>query len=499
MINESFLACAARVARSIEALEEYSEVMSLIAVRYAAGGLLETAVESANGIEDPYAREQALADIAPACIEAGDADYALSLLELIEDPGLHDLAIEQMALKYAEAGQIEKSLATARGLADSAPALSTIALKSAENGHFDKAVEIAEAIEYADLKTAALYQLATRALHEEDNAQAAKLLLEATGSAEEIEFAEARIHSLIEIASLYSELGQAEQSFKILTRADELCDEFEDRAQTGLSITFPRDEALVRIATGFAQLGSSAQVQHALERIENPFQYAAALAGVALEAHKAGRSEEALKLLTEALEIGREEEVYGEKSLRVRDFLLEELAPAYATVGRSEEAAQIVGLISSVEQQQRALTEVAKTCVRAGNDDRVFQLADLIGDAYAKVQFFLEMSRAFVEAGQRKLAESALSQALAGSETIDRAYDKALAQSEIAVRFLDDAADTAKTSAMLFQALTTAAPIGDSYNRARALVYLFDKYREAGLEAGGREQEILQEMALEAG
>jgi tetratricopeptide (TPR) repeat protein len=496
--NESFLACAAEVAQSIEALEGHSEVMSLIAVRYAEAGLLETAVELANGIEDPYVREQALANIAPVCVEAGDADYARKLLEMIEDPSLYDLAIEQMALKYAEVGDIEKALETAQELTDSAPALSAIALRSADVGLFDKAVEIAQAIEYADLKTAALYQLAAKALHEGDEAEAARLLLEATESAEEIEFAEARIHSLIELASLYKEMGRAEQAFKLLSRAGELCDEFEDRASTGLAFTFPRDEALVRISTGFAQLRSSAEVQRVLEKIENPFQYASALAGVALEAYKAGRSEEALKLLTEALEIGREEEVYGQSTLRVRDFLLEELAPAYATVGRSEEAAQICGMISSIEQRQRALTEVGKTCVRAGNHGRVFQLADLIGDAYARVQFFLEMSSAFMEAGQQPLADSALSQAHTASETIDRAYDKALAQSEIALRF-GHGADKAKISGRLFQALTNAARIGDSYNRARVLVYLSDKYREAGLEPGEREQAILQEISPGAG
>src|SRR6266853_3997986 len=126
--GNSFFDCAVEIAKSIEGLEGRSEILSLIAVKYAAAGQLDIAVDLAETINDSYLRDQALAGVSDKCIEVGDADYADKLSETIEDDTAYALATEQMALAYAESGAFDKSIEVAHRLTESAPTLSRIAL-----------------------------------------------------------------------------------------------------------------------------------------------------------------------------------------------------------------------------------------------------------------------------------------------------------------------------------------------------------------------------------
>ncbi len=492
--GESFLACAARVAQAVENLEGHSEVMSLIAVRCAGLGLLDVAVQLTETITDPYARDQALANIAAECVGFDEADYADELIKRLEDPGLYGVAMEQTAVKYAESSAFDKALEIAREMDDSGPTLSRIAFICADGGLFAQAIEVIRSIEDAGLKATALIELAARGLRSGRNREGAELLVEAARTAEEIEFTQERINALIDIAFLHQETGQEEQSFETLSRSYQLCDEVEGATDLGRAQDYARDEALAKVATCFARLQRYDQAELVTEKIENPFPFAAALADVALEYHKAGQSGQALTLLTEALEVVKEEEVYGERGLMLRESLLARLAVFYATVGHYEKSLQIAGMISSLDLQLGALRDVAKTCVRSGNHSWISRAAEMMPGTYAKVLFDIEISDALVESEQSALANRTLSQALASTETIERADDKALALTEIALRHVQRD-QASRASDLLFQALTTTALINDSYQKARVLIELDGKYRKAGQEAGERERRVLQEIA----
>ncbi len=491
--GESLLASAARVAETVENLDGYSELASLIAVRYAESGLLDVAVDLAETVADPYSREQLLASIAAECVEFGEDDYADDLLQMIEDPGLYSMAREQMAVKYAEAGAFDKALEIAREIDDSGQTLSRIALSKADDGLFAEALEIARSIEDPALKTTALTELAARNLRQGLKGESAGLLMKATNAAEEIEFLQERLNALVEIASLYQAGEQEAQAVKTLSRASQLCDEFAEASDEATAQDSTKDEMLATIAAGLARLQRYDQAEPLIEKIEDPFQFSAAAADVALEYHKAGQNGQALNLLTEALEVAKAEEVYGERGLTLRENLLTKLAVAYATIGHYEEALQIADLISSLNLRHSALKEVAKTGVRAGNHDIVFRVADLAWEPYAKVLYHLEISDALTESGQTELADRTLSQALEIAETLERAFEKSLALMEIALRYAQRE-HMAKATELLFQALNTAALIGDEYHKARALIALDDRYRKAGLEPGEKEQRVLQEI-----
>lgn len=482
--GNSFLDCAMEIAPTIETLEGRSEVISLVAVKYAESGQLEIAVDLAETINDSYLRDQALARIAAKCIEARDGDYADRVSEMIEDETAYALAAEQMAVAYVESGAFEKSIEVAHRLSESAPTLSRIALARAAGGFPLQALEVARSIDYADLKAPVLVELAAKALQDGRHPEALELIVEATEAAEEIEFSEQRTSTFVAIASLNKECGEEDQALEVLSRAHDLCIESEDRS---------KDSDLAQIAGGFAELQRYDQADQVIEEIENPFQFAHATAKVALEYHKAGDSTRALTLLAQAVEIVRGEDVYGEQSLMMRESLLEQLAVSYAIVGHYEEAIQVTGWINAQDRQHRTLGEIAKLCVRSGNSSQVFQVTEMIKDNYARVLCEVEIVDAFMASEQLALADHTLSEALARTATIERAYPKAIALMEIAPRFAHRE-HAAKAAEILFEALTTLALIDDSYRQSQALINLAGKYLELGLEAGEREQAVLEEI-----
>ena len=243
--GNSFLDCAVEIAKSIEGLEGRSEILSLIAVKYAAAGQLDVAVDLVETINDSYLRDQALAGVAARCIEVGAADYADKLSETIEDDTAYALATEQMAVAYAQSGEFEKSIEVANRLTESAPTLSRIALACFAGGLSAKALEVARSLDYPDLKASVLVELADKTFDDGRNPEALGLLQEATKAAGEIEFPEPRISALVAIASLNKKCSQEELAVEILTGAHRLCNESEDLA---------KDPALAQIAGGFAEL-----------------------------------------------------------------------------------------------------------------------------------------------------------------------------------------------------------------------------------------------------
>jgi tetratricopeptide (TPR) repeat protein len=482
--RSAFLDCAVEIARAIETLEGRSEVISLVASKYAESGQLDAAVDLAETIDDSYLRDQALGGIAARCIELGDSDYAEELSETIEDETAYALATEQMAVAHAESGALEKAIEVAHRLADSAPTLSRIALACVTGGHPVQALEVARSIDYPDLKVPVLVELAAKALHDGRNPEALELILEATEMAEEIEFSEQRTSAFVAIASLNKECGEVDQALAALSRARDLCLESKD---------LNKDADLAQLAGGFAELQRYDEADQVLEEIENPFQFAHATAKVALEYHRAGDSDRALTLLAQAGEIVRGEDVYGEQSLIMREGLLDFLAGCYAIVGRFEDALQMVGLMNSLEQQQRTLCGIAKYCVSTGNHNRAFEVTERIKDNYARVTCEVEVVDAFIASDQLALADHTLSQALTRTLSIERAYQKAMSLMEIALR-LARREQPAKASETLFESLTTLALIDGRYLQSQALINLAGKYQELGLPAGEKEQAVLEEI-----
>ena len=72
--RRSFLDSALEIAQTIDNLEGRSELLTLIAVKYAESGQLEMAFDVADTIDDSYQRERTLAELAALCIRMGEPD-----------------------------------------------------------------------------------------------------------------------------------------------------------------------------------------------------------------------------------------------------------------------------------------------------------------------------------------------------------------------------------------------------------------------------------------
>ena len=482
--RRGFLDSALEIARTIDNLEGRSELQSLIAFKYAESGQLDTAVEVAESIGDSYQREQALAGVAARCIRAGDADYAVELADMIEDDGVYAMAAEEMAVAYAESGAGDKSIDVAYSVGESAPILCRIGLAYVARGQTDQALEVARSIDYADLKAPVFVELAAKAHSEGRDEEALERLQEAIQAANEIEFPEQQIPTLATIAALNHKCGQDEEARQILERAYGLCDEAEG---------FDKDSVLPQIAGAFAELRRYDQADQVIQEIKAPFQYADANVKVASACYHAGDIDKALALLAEAVEIAREEKIYGEQTMIMRENMLNSLAIGYATVSHYDESLQVIELMVSLDQQNLTRTEISKLCVTSGNNNRAFEVCELIKDNYPRVLCELELVDAFIASAQLESADHTLTKALTHATEIEMPYQRAQALMQIAPR-LARREQTSKAAEVLFEALTTLALIRDSHMQSLALIYLADKYRDLKLEVGEREQAILEAM-----
>ena len=127
----------------------------------------------------------------------------------------------------------------------------------------------------------------------------------------------------------------------------------------------------------------------------------------------------------------------------------------------------------------------------SGNNNRAFEVSELIKDSYARVLCELELVDAFIASEQLESADHTLSEGLTHATEIEMPYQKALALMQIAPR-LARREQTPKAAKVLFEALTTLALIRDSHQQSLTLIDLADKYRESKLDAGEREQAILE-------
>jgi hypothetical protein len=173
------------------------------------------------------------------------------------------------------------------------------------------------------------------------------------------------------------------------------------------------------------------------------------------------------------------------------------LAVSYVLTGHYEEALQIPALMDSQDQQNRTLRDMARLCARSGENSRVFQVAEMIKDDYARVLCDVEIVDAFITAEQLALADHTLSEALTRAVEIERPYEKTLALLEVAPR-LARREQAAKAAGVLFEALNTLALIDDRYRQSDSLIKLAGLYGELGHEAGEREEAVLEEIRFRA-
>ena len=470
--GRQFLMEAEKLAENLQG-DAQAEVISIIAARYAKLELVDHAIELAQTIYDPFMRDNTFAEIAAASITTGTSDYVDTLLEMIDDPGVRSVAIEEVAVKYAELGDLDKSLELASQLDDADPTLRRLAL--GDGAFSPRSVELALSITASDLRASALGQLATMAHRDGRKSEAAEVLAESLRAAEEIEFSENQIFALIGISSLYDEIGDTDRALEILSRALELCRNFEGMPDWRLPSSFSRDEALAQIVGGFARLGHFEQADVAAEQIEDPFQFGHASTMEAIEYFRAGQIGQAHTLLSEALELALDEPVYGEQGMLVRDYLLTELAMGFAIVGQLEKSLQVTEQLSAEAQRNNALEQVGKECARAANSRGMFQASELITNNYSNTFYWLAITSVLRESAETDLAHRTLLEAEKSAAQIQDNYEKATSLIEVAYQF-GLIKNSGKASELYNLALNTINQLDQDDKKAFSLLKLDERF-----------------------
>lgn len=471
--------------------EVQAEVISIIAGRYAKLEFLDHAIELAETISDPFTRDNTFAQIAAASITTGNPDYAGALVEAIEDPGVRSMAIENIAIKYAELGNVDRSLELVNELDDADHTLRGIALVDATPS--PRSIELALSITAPELRADTLGQLAAAAHRAERTQDATELLAESLRAAEEIEFSQSRIYALISIASINREVGKTDRSLEILSHALELCEDFEGQQAWGLSSTLARSEALAQIVEGLARLGQFEQADLAAEQIEDPYPFARASAQQAIAYYRAGQKEQAMTLLSEALELVLEEPVYGAQGMLAKDAVLAELALSFATVGQLEKGLAVTKNLTTEDQQNTALEQIGKECARTGNSDGVYETAKSITNNYATTSYWLAVTDVVRDSTDPDLAHNTLLEAAKQAVVIEDDYEKALSLIEVAYRFAL-INDSDKASEIFIPALTTIKELDQEDKKALSLLRMDQRFRELNRKPSEEERHLLSQI-----
>ncbi len=487
-VSIEFLDAAERIAEKLHG-DAKAEVVSIIAGRYAKLALIDEALQLAETISDPFTRDNTLSEIAAASIATGTLDYVEASLELIDDPGNRSLAIEEIAVKYAEAGDLDQALELTDELDDADPALRRIAL--AEGSYSLGAVELASSITAPDLRASTLGQLAVLAYHSDYKSEAAELLAQCLQSAEEIEFSENRIYTLIGVASLYEDMGDTDKALETLVHALALTADFEGMPSSGLSASFPRGEALTQLVESFARLGHFDQADRAAEQIDDPFQFAHASTKEAMEYFRAGQVDQALTLLSEALELALEEPVHGQQGMLVKDSLLAELAVGFARLGQLEKSLEVAGKLSSESQHFLALGLVGNECARTRNSPGMFQAAEAITNNHSLTSYWLGVTDVLTDSAQTELAQQTLLKAAESAQIIQAKSERAESLIEVAYRLAR--VNDSKASKLFTLALDTISQLTD-YEKAVSLLRLDERFKQLNRKLTEDERMLLKQV-----
>src|ERR1044072_4488593 len=121
------LACAAFVAERVNSSDGHGEAIKAIVPRYLQKGEVDLCAQMADALEDNFARDRLLADIAEYCARADDDEYALQLADAAEDYSSRSIARERLAAAKAEMHQFDRAMEIAESLDHRENAYSSIA------------------------------------------------------------------------------------------------------------------------------------------------------------------------------------------------------------------------------------------------------------------------------------------------------------------------------------------------------------------------------------
>jgi len=482
--ENNLLACAAFLAENIKSSNGHGEAMKEIVPRYLEKDEVDVAAQLADAIDDPFVRDKLLTQVAEKCAAIDDDEYAFQLVESIEDYGLQAQARAKIALQKSAAGDFEKALEIAETLDHADDAFADIAVHQAAKNLETNALETIEKIDFANAKVNALQNIAHLYLQKGETAKAFEYLDKAALSAGEIEFAEEKIRAFADIGNLFVETGSRDRAIETFDQAKTFAERLEN---------VHRDFLLTNAAIGFLRAGSLELADRTLDLVADKTQIAACLNGFAQIFWETGEKVEALETLEEAYAILKSQRDGETRDSRARFTLFGGIALRFARFEKAERAIEIAQEIIDQTEQTSTLAHIAQVCTLQGKDELARQSIKAIRDDAQRMFALIGVSVAKNKLNEKEKAIELLNEAAALCETVPQLASRSSAYNELAARF-QEYGESERARQISHENLETISQIRDESSRAVALAHLAGIYEQAEFTLNDAEKGILQSL-----
>ncbi len=475
------LACAVYVAENIGSREARTAALETIISYFLNKSDVDNAAGLADSIDDPFTRDRLLASVVSKCAETDDDDYALQLIDAIVEHSAKNTARENFALAKARKGQFDVALDAARSLDHSSDALAGIAVFQIESGFEAEAYKTLEKIDFYSAKVDALQSIANHYLGEDETERALAALDRAASDAQEIEFTEDRIRSMLGIGATYIEAGLNDKAIEIYGKTSEII--------AGLDGVH-KDNLFVNTAVGFLRAGSIDLADRTLDLVVDKAQIADCLVGFSQIFRIRGELEDALESLEEAYAILRSQSEREIRDTKSRLQLFAAIAKEFAALGKTERGLEIAHDSPDEQLKNVTLSQIATICTLAGNHEMAGQAILGIGDDSQRIPALIAKSDALAENGSRDDSLESLEEARRITDSIPQFIMRSELMNEIAKRYHRQGLEK-KARQIASDTIEVIQEIRGDANRAAALAELSQTFVYLDLELSGENKRKL--------
>ncbi len=486
------LSCALLVARKIK-LEssEQNLLLKRIAAAYAEAGGYDQAIQIANSLSKDCDRAETLTEIACCCVEAGEKERASDVLSqalqaanMIQDDIIKSEKLERIAIKCAEIGQYDQSLQIANTINrafNKVNAMAEIASTNSKAGKEDEAfgilIEALEATQQEDnpdVKNRNMAEIAVKYAEIGEYDQALQM-------ANIIDRACYKAKALARIASNYAKTDNADKASELLLQAFEVIKKEDKNAV--------KNRNLVAIAVGHAEIDQYTEALRVVYTIKSANIRARLLGKIAADI-KPEQTNKSNEILARALkEIKRMER--GRSKFETPYFIV----TRFAENGLYEQALRIAKSIKDTNYKAASFTKIAHSYAEAGNKDKAFetllQASEIAVESDPRSVFVLGSAIAcdYIKIGQKERACLILEKVLPLADTVDDETFK----NQVLLDIISAYAEVGQYD----EALQIAKNITVPTFKANAFVDIIIEYAQAGQKKDDSDINVLQKISDE--
>lgn len=368
-----------QMVRKISEADERLTKLGWIAGRYAAAGqadkaraILTPVLKTLNSLEYSNRRNTLLARLTAHYASFGERETlpgALDLVRAIADLGQRDWALTRLSESYRAAGHYDLALQTANAMQNAerkTDALVETAGGYQAKGEKDKAaqtlaqaLQVASTIPEGERQFSALLRLVLFYSAFEQTDKVPEVLDRVQSFVPRFPGVGKQLYALNLIASTYANIGQKDKASTVLEQALTLANRIPEPST--------KDDALAQIATGYARIDQFDQAMAIANRFQDAATKAGVLNSIALT-YLSQQPEKALQVvkLIEPLDSNRANQT------------LFSMASEYARIQQFDQALQVVELIKDNSLANLARVVIATEYANAGKLEQALQVADTI-------------------------------------------------------------------------------------------------------------------------